>query len=86
MSRKRVWSNGFDLSNFFFQEAPVFIPWHNGYLFFFAMYISNAKFEEHRSNIARYIRDSVFYCFSRHFKEKKTTFCRNDLIFVKVGL
>ena len=30
----------------------------------FVMYISGAKFEEHRCNISRDILDSVFYCFS----------------------
>lgn len=68
MSRKRIWSNGFDLSIFFFPEGSSFYSMAQRVSFFFAMYISNAKFEDHRSNIARYIRDSVFYCFSRHFK------------------
>ena len=31
-------------------------------VFFFVMYISGAKFEEHCSNISRDILASVFYC------------------------
>lgn len=60
---------------FFFSRRLQFL-FHGttGIFFFFAMYISNAKFEEHRSNIARYIRDSVFYCFSRHLKKRKQYF------------
>ena len=47
---------------------PKLLPWQQHRrchsVFFFVMYISGAKFEEHCSNIARGILDSVFYCSS----------------------
>ena len=40
------------------------LPWqqHRFHSVSFVMYISDAKFEEHCSNISRDILDSVFYC------------------------
>ena len=47
--------------------AAKLLSWqhHNRcYFVSFAMHISGAKFEEHRSNTSRDILDSVFYCLS----------------------
>ena len=86
MSRKRIWSNGFDLSIFFFQKAPAFIPWHNGYLFFSRCTFLMLSLKTTAPILLDIFVIQYFTVLVGTLNEKKTIFCRNDLIFVKVGL